>query len=131
MDVPAKGVYVLAMHLQHAAKLTVGHLGTFKFPEGYYLYVGSALSGFAGRINRHLKRKKKMRWHIDYLLDVADLLWVDLYETQSHSDECKLNASVAKLPGAKVVSPKFGASDCKCRSHLHYFEKMPTLRARF
>jgi Uri superfamily endonuclease len=126
----AKGVYVLALHLQHPATLTVGRLGTFKFPEGYYFYVGSAMSGFAGRINRHLKRKKKLHWHIDYLLEVAELLWVDLYETDSHEDECRLNAGVAELPGAKMVSPNFGAADCKCRTHLHYFKKLPGTRPK-
>lgn len=125
-----KGVYVLAMQLQRPARLTVGHLGVFDFPRGYYLYVGSALGGFAGRINRHLKRKKKMRWHIDYLLEKADLLWIDLYGTDSHADECRLNASVAGLPGAAVIAPHFGASDCRCDSHLHYFEELPPERPR-
>jgi sugar fermentation stimulation protein A len=126
----ASGVYILAMQLQHPAKLTVGHLGSFEFPIGYYLYVGSAMSGFAGRINRHLKRKKKLRWHIDYLLEVVDLLWVDLYETKLHEDECRLNSNVANLPGVKVIAPNFGASDCKCRTHLHYLKKLPGVRPK-
>ena len=125
-----KGIYVLALQLQRQTRLVVGRLGVFDFPPGYYLYVGSAMSGFAGRINRHLKRKKKMRWHIDYLLEVADLMWIDLYETESHSDECRLNASVAGLPGATVTAHHFGSSDCKCDSHLHYFEEMPPERQR-
>jgi sugar fermentation stimulation protein A len=130
MRTAEKGVYVLAMQLQRPARITVGHLGVFDFPPGYYLYVGSALGGFAGRINRHLKRKKKRHWHIDYLLEFADLLWVDLYETHTHADECRLNASVAKLPGATVVVPHFGSSDCRCDSHLHYFEEMPSKRPK-
>lgn len=123
-----RGVYLLTIHLQRPAKLKVGHLGTFEFPEGYYLYVGSAMSGFAGRINRHLRRRKRMRWHVDYLLAVAEPLWVDLYETQHREDECRLNAKVAKLPGASVASPRFGASDCKCRTHLHHFKTLPEMR---
>ena len=130
MSGSGRGVYVLALQLQRKTRLVVGRLGVFDFPRGYYLYVGSALSGFAGRINRHLKRKKKMRWHIDYLLEVADLMWVDLYETESQSDECRLNGSVAGLPGATVIAPHFGSSDCKCDSHLHYFQEMPQERPR-
>lgn len=125
-----KGIYILAMQLQSPVQLKIGRLGLFDFPAGYYLYVGSAMSGFAGRINRHLKRKKKLRWHIDYLLEKVDLIWVDLYETDSQEDECRLNSSVAKLPGAKIIAPNFGASDCKCRTHLHYFKKLPGVRPK-
>jgi sugar fermentation stimulation protein A len=123
-----KGIYILAMQLVRARTLTVGRLGRFTFPPGYYIYVGSAMSGFAGRINRHLKRKKRMRWHIDYFLEVADLMWVDLYETEDTADECRLCARVAQLEGATIVADKFGASDCGCRSHLYHFETLPPLR---
>lgn len=130
MEISAKGVYILAMQLGRSARLTVGHLGTFEFPEGFYLYVGSAMSGFVGRINRHLKRKKKMRWHIDYFLEVADLMWIELFETTSHEDECRLNVSVGNLPGAKIIAPNFGSSDCRCRTHLHFFEELPAERPK-
>ncbi len=125
-----KGVYILVMQLVRERVITVGRLGRFTFPHGYYIYVGSALGGFAGRINRHLKRKKRMQWHIDYLLEAADLLWVDLYETRDSSDECRLCAQVAKLKGASIVAPNFGASDCRCKSHLYHFESLPSFRPR-
>jgi Uri superfamily endonuclease len=128
MQKSGRGVYILTMQMVHDMALTVGNLGTFEFPAGYYLYVGSAMSGFAGRINRHLRRRKKMRWHIDYLLEAADLLWVDLYETDSPDAECKLNGEVAELEGAVSIVPNFGASDCKCRTHLHYFAELPETR---
>lgn len=123
-----KGVYILAMQLVQAKTVTVGQLGTFTFPPGYYIYIGSAMSGFAGRINRHLKRKKHMRWHIDYFLEVADLLWVDMYETENTADECRLCAKVAQLEGAMIIADRFGASDCRCKSHLYYFESLPPFR---
>lgn len=125
-----RGIYVLAMQLAQAKAITIGRLGTFEFPAGFYIYVGSAMSGFAGRINRHLKRKKRMRWHIDYLLEEADLLWVDLYETEDTGDECRLCSQIALLKGAKIIADRFGASDCGCRSHLYYFESLPPLRAK-
>ena len=125
-----KGIYILAMQLVGERNITVGRLGTFNFPSGYYIYVGSAMSGFAGRINRHLKRKKRMRWHIDYFLEVADLLWVDLYETEDTTDECRLCAQVAQLKGAAIIADRFGASDCRCKSHLYYFENLPPFRPK-
>lgn len=130
MQNTGKGVYVMVMRLSKPTRLTVGRLGIFHFPTGYYLYVGSALAGFAGRINRHLKKKKKRRWHIDYLLEVSEILWVDLYETSSHEDECRLNKAVSKLPNAKIICAKFGSSDCRCRAHLHFFEALPSLKFR-
>ena len=123
-----KGVYLLAMQLVGARTVTVGRLGTFTFPPGYYIYIGSAMSGFAGRINRHLKRKKRMHWHIDYFLEIADLLWVDLYETEENTDECRLCAQVAQLEGATVIAKGFGASDCRCKSHMYYFKNLPPFR---
>ena len=125
-----KGIYILAMQLVGERTITVGRLGTFNFPPGYYIYVGSAMSGFAGRINRHLKRKKRMRWHIDYFLEVADLLWVDLYETEDTTDECRLCSQVAQLEGATIVADRFGASDCKCKSHLYFFKNLPPFRPK-
>ena len=127
----AEGVYILTLHLEKLVTLAVGRLGTFEFPQGYYMYIGSAMGGFAGRINRHLRRKKRMRWHIDYLLEEAELLWIDLYETTDNKDECALNRKVADLPGAREVCRGFGASDCKCHSHLHYFETRPGKRPAF
>ena len=38
-----KGSYVLLIALDKDATVAVGKLGTFSFPAGYYLYVGSAL----------------------------------------------------------------------------------------
>jgi len=128
MEKPGKGVYVLVMQLTRPASLTIGRLGKFDFQTGFYLYVGSALSGFAGRINRHLKKNKKLRWHVDYLLEAADLLWIDLFETESSKAECTLSGKVAALPGAKVPCPGFGASDCSCRTHLYYFRNMPAMK---
>jgi sugar fermentation stimulation protein A len=125
-----RGIYILAMQLVRTRVITVGRLGAFRFPQGYYIYLGSAMSGFAGGINRHLRRKKRMRWHIDYFLEEADLLWVDLYETEDSRDECRLCAEVANLDGAEVIAPGFGASDCRCKSHLYHFENLPQFRPR-
>ena len=36
------GTYVLLLHLPDNEQLTIGKLGTFDFPAGWYAYVGSA-----------------------------------------------------------------------------------------
>ena len=41
-------------------------------------------------------------------------------------DECGLSDAAARLADDSV--PGFGASDCRCLSHLHYFAADPTQR---
>ena len=111
--------YRLYIRLQTAAVLAVGRLGTFPFPAGDYCYTGSARRNLPARVNRHLRRKKVLRWHIDYLLTcpVAGIWQVEI----STRPECEL---VQELGGAIVV-PGFGASDCRagCGSHLRWLKQ--------
>jgi sugar fermentation stimulation protein A len=121
----SSGVYLLLASLPEEKELRVGRLGRFRFPEGFYVYTGSALGGLAPRIERHLRGEKTVRWHIDYLLEAGAVSGAYCLPTRERW-ECELNARVAALPGATVVAPGFGSSDCPCRSHLHHFERDPT-----
>ena len=67
------GFYQLVVRLGRRRTIVVGRLGRFEFPAGYYVYTGSAKRGLESRIARHLRRRKRMRWHIDYLLQYADV----------------------------------------------------------
>jgi Uri superfamily endonuclease len=118
--VPDSGTYVLVLSLPVDKTKRIGKLGTFKFPRGYYLYIGSALRGLSARIARHLGESKKTFWHIDYLLPHALVLhvWVD---TSGKRLECIWARAALAMPNAQVIAPRFGASDCKCASHLIYF----------
>ncbi|HSF57479.1 MAG TPA: DUF123 domain-containing protein [Candidatus Binatia bacterium] len=51
----------------------MGKLGDAVFPAGTYVYTGSAMKGLAARVKRHCSRKKKIHWHIDYLLTLSDV----------------------------------------------------------
>ena len=104
--------------------MQVGRLGEFTFPAGYYLYTGSALASLEPRLRRHLEGcpEGKSHWHVDYLSpQAADKQFRVLL--LSRRMECELNRTAGSLPGARVVAPGFGASDCRCRSHLHYTGK--------
>jgi len=116
----APGVYHLVLHLAKPTLLRVGKLGRFTFPAGYYVYTGSAMSGLERRLARHRRRKKKLRWHIDYLLGRADLVEVIALATRQRC-ECERNRQIMSLPGAEIVAPAFGSSDCRCATHLVYF----------
>ena len=120
----AKGSYVLIILLDKDISITVGKLGAFVFPGGYYLYTGSALGGLRGRINRHLTKDKQSHWHIDYLLMHSRIVevWVVLAEERL---ECLLAQTALSLLGSAVPATGFGSSDCRCRTHLIHFPEKP------
>ena len=70
-----KGSYILVISIDENVKISIGSLGKFQFKSGFYFYIGSAMgkSGSTTLINR-VKRhvlppdRKKVHWHIDYLL---------------------------------------------------------------
>ncbi|OHE79840.1 MAG: hypothetical protein A2107_04285, partial [Verrucomicrobia bacterium GWF2_62_7] len=113
------GVYQLWLELPTQTRLTVGKLGTFDFPPGVYVYTGSALGGLEQRLARHQRRRKKMHWHIDYLLRHARIVRIATRRTRRRL-ECSWNAQTLRLTGAQVVAPRFGSSDCDCSTHLVY-----------
>jgi Uri superfamily endonuclease len=80
------------------------------------VYTGSAKRHIEARIARHLRQKKALRWHIDYLLAAPGVRVVDV--VRSRRSECALNrAARGRIPVAG-----FGASDCGagCGAHLKY-----------
>ena len=111
-----KGSYILLIKLPTEQTIRIGSLNTVQFSRGYYAYVGSAMGGFKSRLNRHLKGNKKLRWHIDYLLQKASINGIILGETNDRA-ECAVAQALSRhfdsIPG-------FGSSDCKCRSHLFF-----------
>ena len=115
-----RGTYALVIFLPREQTFRVGALGTFRFPRGYYLYLGSALNGLSARVARHLQQRDKRRfWHIDYLLDHARV--VDVWTRACRARlECRWARAALALPNARVVVPRFGASDCDCAAHLIY-----------
>lgn len=113
-----KGTYILILFMDRETSITIGSLGEQIVPRGYYLYIGSALGGLVPRLRRHLRREKKIRWHIDYLL-----LHARVQEVWWHCGRDRLECSWAldlfARFGGKGVS-RFGSSDCRCPTHLIY-----------
>lgn len=115
-----KGVYLLSCEIRRACTIRIGRLGRFKFEKGYYVYVGSAMGGLDQRIARHRRKGKKLHWHVDYLLEKAEIVEVQSFETDQKTEECRLAAKLAETAD-HVPVPGFGSSDCGCTSHLFYF----------
>ena len=114
--VPVDQFYQLHIQLTRPVTITVGRLGRFPFPAGQYIYTGSAKRNLEARIQRHLSKHKKLRWHIDYLLTHRD---VRVSQVQRSAEaECGWNQ---KTEG-EILVPGFGASYCRrgCGSHLKY-----------
>jgi Uri superfamily endonuclease len=124
------GTYALVLKASRNQKIPVGRLGRLIVQPGFYVYVGSALGpgGIASRVSRHYRLDKSLRWHIDYLRAVTELdqAWYAIGDTRR---ECDWAAAVSRIRGAKVPLEGFGASDCRCKSHLFQFCRGPNLRA--
>ncbi|MFX1296399.1 MAG: DUF123 domain-containing protein [Promethearchaeota archaeon] len=123
-----QGVYALIIKNNKDQQIQIGKLGTFLFLEGMYIYIGSALgktsTNLEHRLKRHLSSSKKLFWHIDFLLNAADIkISAFIYAYTQEQKECSLSTSISQLEDAQILISNFGASDCKknCGSHLFYF----------
>ncbi len=116
-----KGIYALLINLDEDEKIKIGKLGIVDFKSGYYIYIGSALNSLEGRINRHLQKEKKLKWHIDYLLNEAPIVEIYCLETTKKL-ECE---AARKMQKNLDVIKNFGSSDCSCEGHLFYSKKNP------
>lgn len=111
-----KGSYLLLLELKENTMLCIGKLDKISFNNGFYVYTGSALNGLEQRIQRHLRRQKKMHWHIDYLLQHTKIINI-FYKENNIREECDI---ARELDKQLVSIPGFGCSDCACKSHLFY-----------
>ncbi|WP_338034629.1 GIY-YIG nuclease family protein [Halorhodospira neutriphila] len=108
--------YCLSLLVLEPRELRVGALGRVRLPAGWYTYTGSARRGLEARIARHLRRRKPLGWHIDYLTADRQVLVVAV--ARYAEPECRVN----QRQGGRVLVPGLGASDCRsrCGSHLRY-----------
>jgi Uri superfamily endonuclease len=111
-----KGSYILILRLGDSRNISVGRLGPLFFASGYYAYVGSALNGLEARLIRHLRMGKKMHWHIDYLAQAARIQEA-IWARTSRRIECRLSRYLGRR--FSYIN-RFGASDCRCKSHLFF-----------
>ena len=82
----------------------MGRLEEVSFKEGVYIYIGSAKGCLEARLQRHLRKEKRIFWHIDYLL------------------ENKKAKIFCQDPTTEIIKKGFGSSDCKCLTHLFFIK---------
>ena len=121
---PDQGTYALIMNCRKSTRLSVGKLGHMLLQPGFYIYVGSSRGpgGIRARVSRHRRRKKKLHWHIDYLRQQTALI-----ETWTMTGTTNYEHDWAAALAAKYTTAhkRFGASDCRCSSHLFYAAARP------
>ena len=120
------GCYFLVIENAPGKEITIGKLGTFTFPAGFYVYTGSAMNSLKKRIGRHLSINKKLHWHIDYLLAETRIIFAGFIETKERI-ECQLNSIISGFDKAAALVPRFGSSDCNCKTHLFHFPGVENL----
>ncbi len=122
------GSYLILLHIPRAVKAPVGSLGELPFAAGYYLYVGTAKVALTKRIERHLRKKTALHWHIDYLTGYAEKCTA-IPIRSSAPLEHELARAVGKIADGCVAA--FGSSDCACPGHLFFFTGNPFERQSF
>mgnify|MGYP003731786687 FL=1 len=124
----ASGIYVLTLRLPRRTTVTLRRRSV-DLAAGWYLYVGSAMGGLRARVARHARTKEFRHWHIDALLAAGQIRDVQCCITANPDAECQLAGALAGRTDTTPV-PGFGASDCKCPSHLTYSRQRPTVSIR-
>jgi Uri superfamily endonuclease len=117
---PLAGTYALILRNHSKTTTNVGRWGWISLEEGYYIYIGSAFGpgGVRARVSRHLRKKKRKHWHIDYLRDLMNPVGVWYTHDRQHLEHrwARLLSDMSCISSTHG----FGCSDCKCDSHLFY-----------
>ncbi len=107
-----KGTYILIISVGRGTWFKPGSLQRVRLPPGCYVYVGSAMGpgGFEKRVFRHLRKRKKARWHIDYLTRLRSVQVKSIIYTPLQHGESRLTRMLSSLGFVKMVKG-FGATD--------------------
>jgi len=123
------GTYALILSSSNHSNIQIGRLGKLKLRPGFYVYIGSAFGsgGLRARIEHHKRITQKPHWHIDYLRSFTNLKNVWFTYDSQHREHQWAQLFQNTLEG--FISVKgFGASDCKCESHLFFFKSNLSLK---
>ncbi len=91
------------------------------FKKGDYIYIGSAKECLETRLQRHLRKKKKTYWHIDYLLKSKKTKILQIWIIDKKM-ECQTAEVFCQDPTTEIIKKGFGSSDCKCLTHLFFIK---------
>ncbi|MBD3265246.1 DUF123 domain-containing protein [bacterium] len=120
------GTYALILHCSKTQTVRIGKKGDLALATGYYIYIGSAFGpgGVRARLAHHFHPANRPHWHIDYLrrvVAITEIWWV----CSSIHHEHEWAAHLTRIRDVQIPLPRFGASDCRCPSHLFYAADRP------
>jgi Uri superfamily endonuclease len=119
------GTYALILRCTRTRTIRIGRLGPLILKSGWYAYVGSAFGpgGLQARIAHHARRAVRPHWHVDYIRGhtALEAVW---YACGARSEH-EWAAAISTMSGATIALPGFGSSDCRCPTHLYWFEGRP------
>src|SRR5271165_6614689 len=121
------GTYVLVLSSRSTDLIQIGRLGALQLQSGFYVYVCSALGqgGVRARLAHHLKLSRRPHWHIDYVRAHTEVegIWYCLDDRRLEHIWAE---RISLAEGASVPLSGFGSADCRCESHLFFFEQRPS-----
>ncbi|MCD6300537.1 MAG: GIY-YIG nuclease family protein [Staphylothermus sp.] len=121
------GEYLLILKVHKEMMIRTHGKRKFSLDPGIYVYIGSAhgLGGLRSRIIRHMRKNKKIFWHIDYLTTSNYVKIIGLVTIISFNKNVDFESMISKhmLSRFKPILG-FGCSDKKRdKSHLYYCGK--------
>jgi Uri superfamily endonuclease len=120
------GTYLLILNNRDHNTIQIGRRGSLKIKPGFYIYIGSAFGpgGIHARTAHHKKRQKNQHWHIDYLSKHTKLreIWFSIAPARQEHAWANI---FRQDPDVVIPMAGFGASDCKCITHLFYSPVKP------
>ena len=132
-ELPKKGGgYAIILYVEKTIWINL-----FKKPiriePGFYVYVGSACGpgGLRARILRHLRRSKKVRWHIDKITsNVSARIVRVIYSDKVQGNLFERRVSSCLFSKGLDYIERFGSSDDRENvSHLFYSKHLDELNS--
>lgn len=121
-----QGTYILEINAALPFSIEAKQFANLDFEKGFYYYFGSAQKNIQKRLERHLRKEKKLHWHIDHITskETNSIISIYLLPKAEKSFECFSLAEISSRVSAVIPAENFGNSDCKtCRSHLLFSDK--------
>ncbi len=114
------GSYLLLIRIARPCPLPRGRHAGQVLPPGLYAYAGSARGpgGLRARVRRHLRKEKRLHWHVDALTVAAEDVRALLFPGPDVK-ECDLVAALRRSGRFGPILPGLGSADCRrCPAHV-------------
>ena len=114
--------YLLLIRLYRKIFINIKSLGTLVLEPGFYVYIGSAnIRKPLIRIQRHFKKSKKIRWHVDYLTTSLFVEVTAAIVCSGLTEDC-MYETILSDKNFVAVAKGFGATDR--RHHVTHLFKV-------